>query len=98
MMKKIIELLPWDTECFGYNVAKISTTHLTNEDLAVILQELKEQKIRLAYLFIDAEDNISYNTAKMHGLHPVDKKVKYFMKISSHKNADPINENITSFL
>lgn len=43
------ELLKWDSDFFGFGVARITTTELTSQKLCEYLTELKKQNIRLVY-------------------------------------------------
>ena len=61
------ELLQWDSQFFGFGVARIHAVPADDESLGVALASLKAEGIRLAYWQTDPEDAASNRAAAQHG-------------------------------
>ena len=78
--------LSWDSDFFGYKVAKIELDHCQSEtELAIFLHDLKEKGYKLIYGFVHPDDRVSNKAAGTLG-QLVDEKVTYTTNI--------IDENI----
>ena len=75
------ELLKWDSRFFGYRVAKISAKEIHIDKLKLILNECKNNNIKLIYLFSEFEDVVTNNAAKSIGSLLVDNKITYSKRI-----------------
>lgn len=89
-MKHNYELLKWDSENFGYSVAKIKLHESRISDLKKMLKHLRKSEIRLGYLFVDPQNKDANVIAKECGGSLVDQKVTLLKNLSSLQS---INEN-----
>ena len=71
------QLLNWDSDILGISVAKILPSPLTTEKLALLLQELKSQRVKLVYWLVASEDIASQKAAQHCAGFLADKKVTY---------------------
>lgn len=74
--------LKWDSELFGYGIAKITSNNLTGDNLNKILKNLAGENIRLVYWSIDPKDRTSNNTALANNGTLVDTKITYIKNIT----------------
>ena len=58
-----IKFLEFDSEIFGFSVAKILSPRLARDELKNALDELRKQNVRLVYWAADSEDTASQETA-----------------------------------
>ncbi|MCI5122191.1 MAG: hypothetical protein D3908_13565, partial [Candidatus Electrothrix sp. AUS4] len=54
-------IVDWDSSFFGFNIAKINRESIRQEELTVILTDLKKKKYRLVYLYVS--EKILYSLA-----------------------------------
>jgi dTDP-4-amino-4,6-dideoxy-D-galactose acyltransferase len=101
-MGKSFKILEWDSQFFGYKIASIIDSDLKLTELEIIMKELKLQGVRLAYCFVNPEDEISNkNLKKVSGL-LVDEKITFSTSITEtdiYTGSDfikPYNLNYTS--
>lgn len=80
-MPNLLEILEWDSRFFGYTVAKINAAEIHSEKLGKIIEEAKNKKIRLIYLFADPADTVSLKSADINGARLVDQKITFHIKI-----------------
>lgn len=83
-------LLAWDSEQFGFNVAKILPASLDKNALAECLNELKKQQVKLVYWVIDQQDALANLAARECGGLLVDHKMTYATKLTKTYNKDAI--------
>lgn len=76
------ELLPWDSNFFGFGVARLLTNQAGKSNLAETLALLKTQNVRLVYWATDPESRETQDAAKQVGGLLVDKKITYMMPLS----------------
>ena len=69
------QLLDWDSDILGISAAKILTSPLTTENLALLLQGLKSQGVKLVYWLIPSTDLVSQKAAQNCAGFLADKKV-----------------------
>jgi dTDP-4-amino-4,6-dideoxy-D-galactose acyltransferase len=74
---KQYQILNWDSEVFGFGVARIETSRLNLSSLQEILQALRLQKIKLVYWASDPEDSSSQQAAAQCKGFLADRKVTY---------------------
>ncbi len=72
-----IKILDWDTKTFGYQVASIQISAKNIKEADNLILKLKQDNIKLAYWFIDPEDNDTIAEALKNGGKLVDQKIKY---------------------
>ena len=58
------DILKWDSDFFGFPVAKIKLQNISTDQLSYIIQNLKEENVSLAYWSTDKNDDISNNAAE----------------------------------
>ncbi|HID71694.1 MAG TPA: GNAT family N-acetyltransferase [Thermoplasmata archaeon] len=75
------ELLAWDTNFFGFPVAKIVRPRLVEEELKSILEELKSREVSLVYWPSDSKDKESQLAAKRCGGFLADRKMTYVTEL-----------------
>lgn len=80
---EMFQKLQWDSNFFGYNIAKLSQASLTSSSLDSVLLDLKEKKFRLVYEFVDPSDEASNKAAIEAGGLLVDTKVIYLKNLST---------------
>lgn len=97
--------LTWDSNAFGYSVAAITLSSASSELLSNVLQEMKDENIRLAYWFIQPNDILSSQTAAANNGTLIDEKMTYMMnlptdvpKISSEIKSSLFSETTDSLL
>ncbi len=72
------QLLDWDTKFFGYKIAAIQTLNLGSNELEKIITELKDQEVKLAYCYVNPDDEISSSSLKNASGLLVDKKITFY--------------------
>lgn len=76
------ELLDFDTELFGFKVAKIVPSRMGSSALAECLDKMRLDHVRLAFWASDSHDTASQNAAiKLNGF-LADNKVTYLVRLS----------------
>jgi dTDP-4-amino-4,6-dideoxy-D-galactose acyltransferase len=76
------EILPLDSEIFGFGVARILPATLTPEELARILASLKEQGVRLVFWASDPGDGGSQRAAQACEGFLADRKATYLVDLA----------------
>lgn len=77
------EILKFDTELFGFGVAKILVSRLDSSALRNILEQLQQQKVRLVFWPSNSWDEISQKAAlALHG-HYCTKQVTYVIELKN---------------
>lgn len=82
-MEKNSQILKWDTDFFGFVVARIIPDRLTLVELEKVLLELKKETVSLVYWACDPSDLESQQSAKTFGGFLADTKVTYTINIKS---------------
>lgn len=82
-MKNIIELLPWDTEFFGFQTAKVETEKITPHQLTLLIDDLQKANIKLTYFIADANDTIALASLSTL-LSPIDIKQYFEIDLSTN--------------
>lgn len=81
-MDNAYKILEWDSQFFGYKIAAINHSNLELNELETIVNALVYQDVKLAYCFINPEDEISnFNLIKVSGI-LVDEKITFSTRIS----------------
>ena len=85
-MKNKFEILEWDSEFFGFKVAKINNFN-SNEEFEFIRKELKSNQVELVYVF--SEPNSNFDTVlKTSNVFLADEKVTFSREI------DDVNDSL----
>jgi dTDP-4-amino-4,6-dideoxy-D-galactose acyltransferase len=88
-------MLRWDTDFFGFKVARIIPHRLTAGELEYTLVLLKKQYVSLVYWTSDPLDKESQRAAKLFGGFLADKKVTYEINLQNVLKARSQQVNIT---
>jgi dTDP-4-amino-4,6-dideoxy-D-galactose acyltransferase len=89
------EILPWDSELFGFNVAKILPIEPTISDFVKTFGKMKEQQVKLVYWQTSLTFNQQKEISKRYNGLFVDLKTTYCKMLSPVVN-DVINQPDTS--
>jgi dTDP-4-amino-4,6-dideoxy-D-galactose acyltransferase len=83
------DLLPWDSELFGFPVARLTPEGLQPERFLGALKELRDQGVRLAYAMVPWKDEAS--RALLDGVHArmVDHKVTFQKMLTAVSTCPP---------
>ena len=76
----LYEILDWDTNFFGFTVARILPCRLSEKELCEILEDMKRNNVRLAYWASDPEDEVSQTCARNSNAILVDRKTTYLIE------------------
>lgn len=74
-MKITAELLPWDSEFWGFRVGRVAPRHLDATGLASLQAWAKEQEITCLYSLVEADDPITATLLEDGGFRLVDVRV-----------------------
>ena len=80
-MNNLLEILEWDSNFFGYSVARVTAEKISVEQLRALTNEAENKGVRLLYLFTDPADTISIQTANTSTARLVDQKITFHIKI-----------------
>lgn len=86
-MKNSLQLLEWDTEFFGYGIAKLIADEISVESIKKNIEAGKNNRAKLVYIFTKPTDNISNDTANSVSAKLVDQKVTYHIHIPAETAA-----------
>jgi dTDP-4-amino-4,6-dideoxy-D-galactose acyltransferase len=75
--KRICERLPWDSEFFGINIARLWGQHLPPERAVEALRWCREQNVQCLYFLADASDALTARSAHEAGFRMVDVRTTY---------------------
>ncbi len=90
------QILSWDSEVFGFPVAKIVPERLSTEDLNRLLNDLRSQQIKLVYWVSDSQDAISQKAAQNANGFLADHKMTYLCDLTQLKHTPEIDSQIES--
>ena len=91
-MSNNYKLLNWDTNFFGYKVARLNFAHIEKNDLINILNKLKSEQYKLIYWYVAPDDTVSNDSAKIIDAKLVDEKITYIKNISNYSSSKiPLN-------
>jgi len=71
------KILEWDSDFFGFTVARVVPARLDHDRLGVCLARMKQSGVRLAYWASDPADHASQQSAGRHDGFLADRKVTY---------------------
>lgn len=92
MPVNIIEKLEWDSQFFGYPVARVIFDKNGSDNLTDLFTRLISEKIRLTYFFVPIADTKLNNLIFEKGSKLVDQKTTFSKKTEGHKNSNNIGE------
>lgn len=84
MKLNIIEPLNWDSNFFGYPVAKVILDKKANDNIFNIFHQLTSEKYRLTYLFVSPDDLKLNRQIKEKGAILVDQKTIFTKSCENH--------------
>jgi dTDP-4-amino-4,6-dideoxy-D-galactose acyltransferase len=82
-MPNTLEILEWDSNFFGYPVAKVITEKISADGLGSVINEAKDKGVKLLYVFADPADTVSVESANSADAKLVDQKITFNMKIDN---------------
>jgi dTDP-4-amino-4,6-dideoxy-D-galactose acyltransferase len=86
------ELLPWDTEFFGFRIARVCGDTLRQEQAEQIDGWCRSNRIRALYFLSRADDPATIQTAEQHGCGLVDIRVTFeYLPMNLH---DPVRPGL----
>jgi len=71
------EILQWDSDFFGFKVARITSSGLSSRELVLMLKKLKGNNVKLVYWACDSEHVPPEKTVQDHGGLCVNERVTY---------------------
>ena len=86
MKKNTIELLAWDSQFFGYPVAKIVFNQKGIDDLDALFNQLHSQKIRLTYFIVSPDEKETNERILKKGGISVDQKTVFMKATEKHSD------------
>jgi dTDP-4-amino-4,6-dideoxy-D-galactose acyltransferase len=84
------QLLPWDSNFFGFNVARILPKHLGTPALKGILGALREANVSLAYWAADPNDKDSAHAARECQGFLADRKITFALEAAELRKRSPL--------
>jgi len=85
------DILKWDTDFFGFPVAKINMQNVDANELSNIIDDLKEKNVSLAYWSTNSNDVLSNKAAVSLNGFLTGEKVTYFLDLEYYKKK-PVEE------
>jgi dTDP-4-amino-4,6-dideoxy-D-galactose acyltransferase len=79
-----IEKLEWDSQFFGYPVAKVEIFNESLGETKLLFRQIKKEKFRLCYFFVKPENKAINNFIHENGGILIDKKTTLFKKTENH--------------
>jgi len=89
----LIVKMEWDSDFWGYNVAFLSSRHLTENIIFNINKFIRKENIKLIEYLCNCHDNRSVIIAEQHGFHFTDIRLS-FEKILNEKKDVKLDEGI----
>lgn len=95
--KLLFLILNWDSNFFGYKIAKIVASNQNQDELKILLTKLYNSHIKLVYWFVDPNDKTSNEAAKKNGGFLADEKITYKISLSNYNSRKPDNQYLNSY-
>lgn len=96
-MNSLFTLLDWDSNLFGFAVAKLNPTHLTELELTEQLALLREKGVKLCYWAAASTDAISSHAAECQQGFLADHKVTYSVELTKLAPLPAVVPSISSY-
>lgn len=96
--KSLFLILNWDSNFFGYKIAKIVASNQNQGELKILLTKLYNAHIKLVYWFVDPNDKTSNEAAKKNGGFLADEKITYKINSSNYNFQKIDNQYLQSYL
>lgn len=96
-MKKLIDILSWDSDFLGVKVAKTNITDGIVENINEIMSFISENEVSLIYHFQDPLNKKDIFSLNDHGFLITDEKVILKKKIEKKHEIRSVNHSITEF-
>lgn len=99
-MGNTYQILRWDTDFFGFIVARIIPYRLILDELEYTLASLKKENVSLVYWASDPSDIESQRSAKLFGGFLADKKITYLVDLRNMSTTclQEVDANIEEYL
>jgi dTDP-4-amino-4,6-dideoxy-D-galactose acyltransferase len=85
----LCQLLTWDSEFFGFNIARVNAHRLTPAEYSPIESWCRDHQIRCLYFLADADDAETIHTAETNGFNFVDIRLTFERKLNDWIAASP---------
>ena len=79
-MTALVEKLNWDSDFFGFNIARLNRSRITDADMKRVLQFCKKNKIRCLFYRAPADDGKIVDLAEQYGFHFSNFRVTYMLE------------------
>jgi dTDP-4-amino-4,6-dideoxy-D-galactose acyltransferase len=79
-----VQLLAWDSQFFGFGVARLTGAAPTAPEVAAALAECRAAGVRLLYWHTRPDDPTANEAARQHGAWLADRKVTFVMPLPPH--------------
>jgi dTDP-4-amino-4,6-dideoxy-D-galactose acyltransferase len=86
------EILQWDSDLFGFKIAKIVFEDTLNDNFHELIHKLKENNVKLIYCFIKPGNSFSQKLIEKYKAFQVDEKITYTQNIENKEII--VNPNI----
>jgi dTDP-4-amino-4,6-dideoxy-D-galactose acyltransferase len=87
--------LEWDSDFFGFNVARIESLDIDDRGLASVLRELKSRNYRMVYWSIPSEQQETAGMARAFGGFLADEKVTFVKELAGRDLVLPRSSYVT---
>lgn len=77
MKREVCELLPWDTDFFGFRIARVRGETLTQRSADEVIEWCRASDIKCLYFLADPESKESVDAATAHSFIHVDDRLTY---------------------
>ena len=95
-MSATVQLLAWDSQFFGFGVARLTGEGLTSAQAAAALAECRAAGARLVYWHARPADAATNQAARQHGAWLADRKVTFAMPLPPHQATTPADADIVA--
>jgi dTDP-4-amino-4,6-dideoxy-D-galactose acyltransferase len=89
------EILQWDSDLFGFKIAKVVFEDTINDNFQEVIHKLKENNVKLIYCYINPDNSFNQQLKEKYKAFQVDEKVTYTQNIENRKFI--VNANIIEY-
>lgn len=94
----LFQILDWDSNFFGYKIAKANASNLKRDELKNLLSRLSHLNVRLVYWFVNPKDEASNRTAKYNNGFLADDRITYKISLSNYHPEKVDYQHLKSYL
>lgn len=81
---RIISILEWDTNFFGFKTARLYPLRLTEDIMKYTLNYCKSKDVEVLYYLSDCHDSLSVKLAEKHGFHFTDIRLTFEINLEEY--------------